>query len=67
MLLRDWWRGGSAAPGEQGPRGMTGMSDSQTPNEIGGLTMLAVLFVVIAILLVTGGGRGYRRLGRRGV
>jgi hypothetical protein len=29
--------------------------------------MLAVLFVVIAILLVTGGGRGYRRLGRRGV
>jgi hypothetical protein len=28
--------------------------------------MLTVLLIVIAILLLAGGGRGYRRLGRRG-
>lgn len=29
--------------------------------------MLAVLLIVIAVLLLAGAGRGYRRLGRRGV
>jgi hypothetical protein len=29
--------------------------------------MLTALFIVVAILLLTGAGRGYRRLGRRGV
>jgi hypothetical protein len=28
--------------------------------------MLTVLLIVIAILLLAGGARGYRRLGRRG-
>jgi hypothetical protein len=29
--------------------------------------MLTIALIVIAILLLAGGGRGYRRLGRRGV
>lgn len=29
--------------------------------------MLTVIFIVVTILLLSGAGRGYRRLGRRGV
>jgi hypothetical protein len=29
--------------------------------------MLTVIFIVVTILLLAGAGRGYRRLGRRGV
>jgi len=38
-----------------------------SPHETRELTMLTVLLFIIAILLLAGTGRVYRRLGRRGM